>query len=329
MNNIHDFTLATVRGVAMALAALATAAMTVPVHAQESFPSRPVELIVNFGPGGGADRMGRTVGRLLESNLGVSVPVSNVSGSSGNAGLTKVKNSKADGYTIGTITGISISNWASGIGRLKVEDFTYVGVVQLAPSMFFVPYDSPFATFQDVLDHAKANPGKLKVATAGYGTLDDIAIRFFASKGYEMVNVPYAKPAERYAAAVGKHTDLLYEEPGDVDKFLSAKKLRSVVVFDTGRHPAFPDVPTARELGYRLEQPNWRGIVGPAGIAKDRAMVLNEALAKSVGSDDWHAFCDKTFTCAKAKSPEESIEFVRQVYDDVARFIEEYGLKKQ
>ena len=182
--------------------------------------------------------------------------------------------------------------------------------------MFFVPYDSPFVTFQDVLDHAQANPGKLKVATAGYGTLDDIAIRFFASKGYEMVNVPYAKPAERYAAAVGKHTDLLYEEPGDVDKFLSAKKLRSVVVFDTGRHPAFPDVPTARELGYLLEQPNWRGIVGPAGIAKDRAMVLNEALAKSVGSEDWHAFCNKTFTCATAKSPEESIEFVRQVYDD-------------
>ena len=317
------------RALATALAALAAVSMMSPAHAQQSYPSRPVEMIVNFGPGGGADRMGRTMGQLLASNLGVPVPVSNVAGSAGNAGLTKVRNSKPDGYTIGTITGISISNWASGIGQLKVEDFTYVGVVQLAPSMFFVPDDSPLATFQDVLEHAQANPGQLKVATAGFGTLDDIAIKFFASKGYEMVNVPYAKPAERYAAAVGKHTDLLYEEPGDVDKFLAAKKLRPVVVFDTERHPAFPDVPTAQELGYPLKQPNWRGIVGPAGIPADRADVLNVALAKSVGSEDWHAFCDKTFTCTTARSPDESLVFVQQVYDDVASFVEEYGLKKQ
>ena len=75
-------------------------------HAQQSFPSRPVELIVNFGPGGGADRMGRTVGRLLESNLGVSVPVFERGRLGRQRRLTKVKNSKADGYTIGTITGI-------------------------------------------------------------------------------------------------------------------------------------------------------------------------------------------------------------------------------
>ena len=81
-----------------------------------------------------------------------------------------------------------------------------------------------------------------------------------------MVNVPYAKPAERYAAAVGKHTDLLYEEPGDVDKFLSAKKLRSVVVFDTGRHPAFPDVPTDRP-GARLS-PRATELAGHRGAGR-------------------------------------------------------------
>ena len=122
-----------------------TAAATV-AKAAEKFPSRPVEMIVNFGPGGGADRMGRTVARLLEPTLGKPVPVSNTSGSAGNAGLTKLKNSKADGYTIGTMTAISISNWASGLGKLKVGDFTYIGMLQLAPSMMFVPYDSPLKT---------------------------------------------------------------------------------------------------------------------------------------------------------------------------------------
>ena len=285
-------------------------------------------MVVNFGPGGGADRMGRTLARLLEQELEVSVPVANVAGSAGNAGLTKVKNSKPDGYTIGTITGISISNWASGIGRLKVDDFSYIGVVQLAPSMLFVPSDSPFQSFQEVLAYAKEHPRKLKVATAGFGTLDDIAIQFFKSKGFETVNVPYAKPAERYAAAVGAHTDLLYEEPGDVDRFLAAQQLRPLVVFDVTRHPAFPDTPTAQELGYPLVQPNWRGVVAPAGLQEASAEVLNRALADAVGTAEWRAFCQKTHSCTALKSPEESRRFVDQVYDDVAKFVEEYDLKK-
>lgn len=305
-----------------------TAAATV-AKAAEKFPSRPVEMIVNFGPGGGADRMGRTVARLLEPALGKPVPVSNTSGSAGNAGLTKLKNSKADGYTIGTMTAISISNWASGLGKLKVDDFTYIGMLQLAPSMMFVPYDSPLKTYQDLLKFAKANPGKLKVATAGYGTLDDIAIKYLGSLGYKMVNVPYAKPAERYAAAVGKHTDVLYEEPGDVDRFLAAKQLRPIVVFDNERHAKFPDVPTAKEMGQPLAQNNWRAIVAPANISPEAAKTLNAALGKVVASSDWKAFCKKTYTCTRNRSPAEVTKFVQQTYDDVGKFVDKFGLRKK
>ena len=82
------------------------------------YPTRPIDLIVNFGPGGGADGMGRTVAKLLAPVLSVSIPASNVAGAAGNTGLTKVANSKADGYTIGTMTGLTVSSWAAGMGSL-------------------------------------------------------------------------------------------------------------------------------------------------------------------------------------------------------------------
>ena len=102
--------------------------------------------------------------------LTVPVPVSNIVGVSGNTGLAKVASAQPDGYTVGVITGLSISSWAAGMGRLNVNDFAYLGVVQASPSMLFVVIDSPIKNYQQLLDAAKANPGKLKVATAGFGS---------------------------------------------------------------------------------------------------------------------------------------------------------------
>src|SRR3546814_6222823 len=100
-----------------------------PALAQADYPSRPVELIVTFGPGGGSDVMGRQIARQLEPLLEVSVPVSNVSGSSGNAGLTRLKNSEPDGYTIGTLISLTVASWASGIGGNAPEEFRVVAIV--------------------------------------------------------------------------------------------------------------------------------------------------------------------------------------------------------
>ena len=173
------------------------------VWAQEKFPSRPIEMIVNFGTGGGADQLGRVAAQLLEPVLGVAVPVSNVAGASGNTGLAKVSSAQPDGYTIGTLTGISISAWASGMGRLTINDFAYIGVVQSSPSMLFVVSDSPFKNYQQLLDHAKANPDKIKVATAGFGTLDVMVTptAVASGSGYSAVNL--AVPSGWVLTAIG------------------------------------------------------------------------------------------------------------------------------
>ena len=294
----------------------------------QEFPSRPIDLIVNFGPGGGADGMGRSVARLLSPILNVAVPASNVAGAAGNTGLTKVANSEPDGYTIGTMTGLTVSSWASGMGSLTPDDFSYLAIVQSSPSMLYAPKDSQFNTYQDLLDYTKANPGKVRVATAGLGTLDDLTVKFLGTKGYEMKNVPYAKPAERYISPLGGHTELLYEEPGDVVQFLESGQMRPLVVFSTERHPRFPDVPTSFEFGHEISFPNWRGVVTASNVPADRTLILNEAMEEVVAHPDWKEYCAVKFSCIEPTTPSEAHSFVKKQFDDLSKFMKQFGITK-
>ena len=286
--------------------------------AVEKYPSRPIELIVTFGPGGGADAMARQLSRLAEKDLGVALPVVNVSGASGNAGLTQLLGNSADGHSVGTLIALTVSSWASGLGSAKLEDFKVVAVTQDSPSMLFVPKNSPFKTFRDFLEHAKANPGKLKIATSGYGTQDDITLKYLASQGYQTTNVPFAKPAERYSAPLGGHTDAIYEEPGDVAQLLAAKQLRPLVVFDEARHASFPNVETSREYNMDISDlPNFRSFVVPAKTPPEKVQVLSEAINKALDTPEWKKFCAETYTCTKKYTPAEAEAHVRAFYDTV------------
>lgn len=295
---------------------------------ERKFPSRPIDMIVNFGPGGGADQLGRTMSKLLEPVLGVPVPVANVAGASGNAGLTKVLTSTADGYTVGTLTGLSISAWASGLGKMQVRDFAYIAVVQSSPSMLFLPKDSKIADYKGLLEAAKANPGKLRVATAGFGTLDDIAVKFLGTRGFPMINVPFAKPGERFMSPLGGHSEVLFEEPGDVVQFIESKQYRPIVVFGEKRHPSFPEVPASGEFGHHIDLPNWRAIITAAKVPAATLAALNAAVAKALESAEWKKFCGETYTCLGRMAPQESLAFVQKNSEDVSKFMKEYGMIK-
>ncbi len=291
--------------------------------AQEKYPSRPVEVVVTFGPGGGADAMGRKMSQLLEKQLGVPFPVANVGGASGNAGLTKVLTAAPDGYTVGTLIALTVSSWAAGLGTAKPEDFAIAAVTQDSPSMMFVPADSPFKTFKEMLEFAKANPGKLKIATSGYGTQDDITIKYFAAKGYKMTNVPFAKPAERYASPIGHHTDAIYEEPGDVAPFLQAGQLRPLVVFDDEHHASFKDTPTSKELGFEINDlPNFRTLAVSAKTPPEKVKVLSDAINAALATPEWKKFCTETYTCAsRSFTPAEAQTYVKNFQDKVKAYL--------
>jgi tripartite-type tricarboxylate transporter receptor subunit TctC len=299
--------------------------LATPVIAQEKYPSRPIDVIVTFGPGGGADLMGRKFAQISESILGVAMPVANVSGASGNAGLTRLLTDAADGHSVATLIALSVSAWAAGIGNHNPDEFSYVGMMQSSPSMLYVNKDSKFKTFKDLEDYAKANPGKLRCATSGYGTMDDITLKYLATKGVKIVNVPFAKPAERYASAVGGHTDMIYEEPGDVAQFLKSGDLVPIIVFDDARHESFKDVITSKEIGYEISDlPNFRTIAVSAKTDPAKVATLAAATEKVLATPQWKEFCSATYTCTKPMSPEATKTAVSNFYKTVKGYLEAF-----
>ncbi len=285
----------------------------------QDYPSRPIEMIVTFGPGGGSDVMGRQMARLLEDRLGVPLPVSNVAGASGNAGLTRLSTSKPDGYTIGTLISLTVASWAAGLGDNEPGDFDVIGIVQSSPSFLFVPGGSEHQSAEELFAYAKENPDEITVATSGYGTMDDVALKLLAEEGISMKNVPFEAPAERYASPIGGHTAAIYEEPGDVAQFIEAGQLKPLVVFAKERHPEFPDVPTSDELGIDISgMDNFRSVAAPAGTPDDVMAKLEEAVVDVVESEQWQTFCSETYTCIEPVTGEEAQQQISEFRDKIA-----------
>ena len=280
---------------AFALAATTAGLPGAPAAAQEKYPSRPIEFIVPWGPGGGADQLARLVGKLGEPVLGQPMPVVNVAGATGGTGMAKLLAAPADGQSIAVYIADSHALLAGPNARWGLADIVPVAVMIQGPSFIFVAENSPFKTWADFEKAAKEKPGTLKVATLGFGSVDDFSLKSLDEKGVKVNQVPFAKPSERYVSILGGHADALYEQAGDVAQFLTSKQMRPLLIFGKERHPAFKDVPTSHELGYKVALPQFRSIVVRAGTPPDRIAALSAALAKVAGSDEFKKFLAEQF----------------------------------
>ncbi|HEY7364464.1 MAG TPA: tripartite tricarboxylate transporter substrate binding protein [Methylomirabilota bacterium] len=315
--------------VAVVTALLLAGLTPVAAGAQERFPSRPIDFIVPWGTGGGADSMARQLGALAQPLLGTALPVSNVPGASGNTGLAQLLGAKSDGYTVAVYIQDTLMTIPMGLARHKVEDLDWITRTQVADSFLLVKADGPFKTIQELLKHAQANPGKLRVAATGFGSVDDVTVRYLEKKGYKMTTVPYPKPGERYAATLGGHAEVLYEQAGDVLQYLKAGQLKPLVIFAEKRHPAFAEVPTSKELGLDITLPQFRGVVARKGTPADRVTALADAFRKVMDTPAWKKFADEWYMSPESyQGPE---QFTRWVSGEVAtleRLVKEFGLRK-
>jgi len=297
--------------------------------AQEKYPNRPIDFICTWGVGGGADQMARTLGRLAEKVLGVAMPVSNIPGASGNSGLANLLAAKADGYTVAVYIADTLATISSGTTRYKIADFDWIVRTQVAPSFLFVRTDSPFKTIHDLLKYAKENPGKLKVGATGFGTVDDITVRYLTSKGYKMTLLPVPKPGERYASTLGGHSEVLYEQAGDIKQYLDAKQLCPLIIFAHKRHPSFPDIPCSVELGYDLTLPQFRSIVAKKGTPPDRSKILAEAFKKAMETPEWKKFGEEQYLDPESyMGPDKFPAWVSSEMETMRNFMKTFGMVK-
>ena len=303
--------------------------VSTPLWAQEKYPDRPIDFICTWGVGGGADQMARTIGRLAEKVLGVAVPVSNIPGASGNTGLANLVAAKADGYAVAVYIADTLATISAGTSRYQVADLDWIVRTQVAPSFLFVKADGPYKTIQDLLNYAKENPGKVRVGTTGLNTVDDITLRYFGSKGYKMITLPVPQPGERYASALGGHSEAVYEQAGDIKQYLDSKQLRPIIIFAHKRHPAFPDVPCSVELGYELTLPQFRSIVAKAGTPPDRVKILAEAFQKAMETPEWKKFAQDQYLDPESyMGPDKLKAWVSSEMETMRNFMKTFGMVK-
>ncbi|MGB0085699.1 MAG: tripartite tricarboxylate transporter substrate binding protein [Rhodomicrobiaceae bacterium] len=297
------------------------AALQSPAAAEEKYPSRPIELIVPFGPGGGADQLARLTGKLLEPIIGQSLPVVNVPGGTGATGMAKLIAAPADGYSAAIYIADTHALLTGANPRWKVEDLTPLAVMIQQPSFLFVAKDSPFKTWAEFEKAAKAEPGKLKVATVGFGSVDDFTLKHLEAKGgIKVVQVPFAKPSERYVSILGGHADALYEQAGDVAQFIKSGQMRPLLMFGDKRLGAFPDVPASGELGFTVSLPQFRSIVVRAGTPAEHVKFLSDALSKIAATDEYKAFLKDSYADPDSFLPADKCkDFLKQQLEDMEK----------
>lgn len=319
-----------VRPLAACVVAFAATTAFIPglAAAQEHYPSRPVEIIVPWGPGGGADQLARLTAKLVEPMLKTSFPVVNAPGATGATGITKLLTGEADGYSMAIYIADSNALLAGPSPRWKLSDLQPVAVMMQVPSFLFVAENSPIKDWAQFEKEAREKPNTLKVATLGFGSVDDMTLTYLASKGIKVVEVPYAKPSERYVSVIGGHVDALYEQAGDVRQFVNSKQIRPIIIFGKERLAAFKDIPSSYELGYKIALPQFRSYVVKAGTPPERVKILSDAMAKVAAEPEFKAFLEENYAAKGSFLPAgEAEQYFRQQLADMKSAQEAAGRK--
>lgn len=294
--------------------------------AEDVYPSRPIEFIVPWGPGGGADQLARKAGKLMEDDLKTSFPVVNAPGATGNTGMAKLLAGQPDGYSIAILTWDTYALLATSNTRWGLKDIIPVALMIKQPSAFLTATNGPLKTWADVEREAKAHT--LKVAVTGFGSPDEITVNFFVARGFKFVSVPFANPGERYTSVLGGHADVLYEQIGDVRSFVDSKQIQPVIVFAAKRYEVFPQVPASKELGYDITLPQRRAVIMKAGTDPKKVKIISDALAKVAVSPEYKAYLkDQYATDDSYFATDDALKIMQQELADMKKIAAPVGPK--
>jgi putative tricarboxylic transport membrane protein len=281
----------------------------------KGYPDRPIEVVVQYGAGGGTDIFVRSLMRAAKDDLGVKVNVTNLPGASGVKASNYALSQPADGYTIYAFSPGQIINTV--FGRENYKDFTPLCQVQQDITMFHSHPDSKYKTFQDVINDAKKNPGKVSFGGAMAASPDQVIAMLMSKQlGIEINYIPFDKAPKSHAALLGGHLDILYEEPGVIMSLLDAKKLRPLLALSEERLARFPDVPIGKEFGTDVTMGRWRGLAMKKGTSPEIVEWLASVLHKAERSKAYQDFASKKLLDVRPgwKGPKEFGKFWDKEY---------------
>jgi tripartite-type tricarboxylate transporter receptor subunit TctC len=312
--------------------AVAAIGMLIAGHAgAQEYPTKPITLIVPWTAGGATDIVMRAIADSASKVLGQPIVVDNKAGGGGTVGpATMAAAAKPDGYTVAqmpiTVFRLPLMQQVSWDAA---KDFTYV--INLTGYTFGVTAsaEGPFKTWQDVIDFAKKNPGKVTYATPGSGTSLHIGMeRVAALAGIKLTQVPFKGTAETSAAVLGQHTMLQVDSSG-WRPLVDAGKLRLLMVWTGARSPNYPDVPTLKDLGYPLVYDSPFGLAGPKGLDPKIVAKLHDAFKKALEDPAVVATLAKYDMVPNYMNTEDYRKFVVEVTESERKVVESLGLGKK
>jgi len=253
-------------------------------HAQNTFPQRPIKLVVGFAAGGVSDVMARMLAPELQKALGQPVLVENKPGASGIIGADYVAKSPPDGYTLYVAPNTHLINHAMNpnIPFHAVKDFTGITLLTTTPNLLVVNSNTPWKTLADYVRSAKSDPGGLAYATSGAGTTVHLAGELLAHHaGIKLNHIPYKGANQSIEAVIAGQVPSSVSAISSSLAFIKAGRVRVLGVMSEKRSPLLPDAPTMAELGYpQVLSDTWIGILGPAGMPPAVSARLNEEFIK-------------------------------------------------
>ena len=252
------------------------------------YPSKPIKLIVPWSAGGGTDAIARALAKTGEKHMGVPVVVENKPGGTGAVGLGEVVASDPDGYTLAIIP-VELSFLKdSGIYPFDFSNFTRIMNLNTDPAALSVKADAPWNTMDEFLADAKANPGGIKIGHSGTGMLWHLAAASMAlNTDTEYTYVPFNGAADAIASVLGKNIDAVTVSGAEVSAQVRAGEMKILAILGDKRLEIFPDIMTAKEMGYDININTFRGLGGPTGIPEDRVAIIQKGFKAMMEEPDF------------------------------------------
>jgi tripartite-type tricarboxylate transporter receptor subunit TctC len=300
------------------------------VHAQ-TYPAKPVRMVVAFPPGGSTDLSARALGEKLAAALGQPFVIENKPGASGNIGAEAVAKSAPDGYTLfmAATSFATAPAFFPDLGWDPVKDFAPVSMVATVPIILVVHPSVPAANPRELIAYAKANPGKLNIASPGSATLARLTGELFKrAAGIDLVIVHYKGGPPAVADLLGGQAQVMFANISDVITQVKAGKLRALAVTTAKRSANAPELPTLAEAALPgFEVSTWQAVLAPAGTPRDIVQRLNAEIVKAMAAAEMKEKFLAFGTDAVTGTPEELGRFLAGEVAKIGKIAKDVGAK--
>ena len=308
---------------------LALGLLAVPAQAAE-YPAKPITLMTAFNAGGGSDVSHRLLEKFAKGVFDQPIVVTYKAGAGGEIGWTWLVGAKADGYTIGgmDLPHIVLQPMLRPEGQpgYKTEQLSPLCGLVYDADVVMVPEDGPYKTFKDLIEYAKANPGKVKVATVGKLTGDHLFLMQIEKlTGAKFTQVPYSGSGKAIPALLSGEVDAYF---GSGSSFLRMEKTRGLAIGSKERYELCPDVPTFIEQGYAIESGKYRGLATPQNIPAEARQYLETKFAELCANPEYQKAVKSSGLMPQFQTGKVFGEIIRTEGEQAKKILEAYGLLK-